>query len=100
MSPRKTILRELNAAGHGSFRRPSELSGFEKQPPKFREAVNGLLRDQLISGNQDADGNLVITLNERRMAEVEREIRPWFKSPMMVLVGVGIAVLAGAAFLV
>ena len=99
MSPRKTILRELNSAGPGSTRRPNEIEGFAKQPPKFRQAVNALLRDQLISGSKDSEGNLVIALNEQRLPQVRREIRPWFLTPLTWAVGIGVATLAALVIL-
>ncbi len=97
MTPRKTILRELNAAGPDTFRRPNEIRGFEKQAPKYREAVNGLLRDQLIRGTKGPDGNLVIGLNAQRLEQVQREIRPWFRAPLTWVVMLG--AVASAALL-
>ena len=98
MSPRKTILRQLNAAAPGELVRPSDISGFAKQPPKYREAVNGLLRDQLVTGSKDDDGNLVIGINGQRRPEVLKELRPWFGARAVVGVALGVAAVAFLAF--
>lgn len=81
MTPRKTILRELAAAPNGRFMRPSDIPGFATKPPKYREAVNGLLKDQLITGSQDEDGNLVVAVSPQRLDQVNKELRPWFRAP-------------------
>ena len=94
MSPRKTILRELTRTGPGTYTRPSELPGFKSKPPKYREAVNALLKDQLISGSQDKDGKLVVTLNGQNSSRVRRELRPWFARPVVWGTLMGIAALA------
>ena len=93
MSPRKSILRELRSTGSDEYKRPSEISGFGRQAPKYREAVNGLLRDQLISGKKDDQGNLVIALNARRLPQVQKELRPWFAAPTTWGLVLGLATL-------
>ncbi len=97
MSPRKRILRALSAASPGANVRPSEIAGFDEQAPRYREAVNGLLREQLISGSRDGDGDLVIGLNPKRLPQVRREIRPWFRAPLAWALVLGLA--GGAALL-
>lgn len=92
MTPRKTILRELSASAHGGPTRPSEIRGFDDDAPGYRKAVNDLLKDQLIKGTQDEQGNLVVSLSAARMDQIRKEVRPWFASP-----GVWVAVLAVVA---
>lgn len=94
MSPRKTILRELSQKGAGAFARPSDIQGFQSNAPKFREAVNVLLKEQLISGAQDDTGKLVVTINEQNASRVRRELRPWFARPLVWGTAMGIAALA------
>ncbi len=85
MSPRKTILRELDQLhskkGNGSYARPSAIPGFGEQPSKYQEAVNGLLSERLIDGKKDDEGRMAIALNPHRLATVRRELRPWFARP-------------------
>ena len=91
MSPRKAILRELREAGPSSYIQPHKIRGFEAQSTKYRETVNELLKDRLISGAKDEDGNLVVAINPAREAEVARALGPWFTSrAFLAVVGVGI----------
>jgi hypothetical protein len=81
MTPRKTILRQLSEVPAGGFTRPSEISGFTSQPPGYRKALNGLLKDQLITGLQNEEGDLVVALSPNRLPQVHKELRPWFAAP-------------------
>ncbi|MCI0435967.1 MAG: hypothetical protein L0271_20360 [Gemmatimonadetes bacterium] len=101
MSPRRTILRELNRrmyAGEETYMRPAAIRGFDGNPSGYQEAVNTLLRDQLINGRKDDDGRLAIALNERRLPEVHRELRPIWARPVLWLAL--LAVSAGAVVVV
>jgi hypothetical protein len=95
MSPRKEILRQLNRAdaptGNAEFTRPSEIPGFAQEPGKYQKAVNRLLQERLIEGKKEADGHMVIALNRHKLAEVRRELRGPWASPM---VWAAVAVLA------
>lgn len=96
MTPRKTILRELRAAGPETYRLPSQIPGFDTNAPKYREAVNDLLKDRLISGSKDGEGNLVVAINEARAKDVDRALRI---APPALLVAVGLAAVALIALL-
>ena len=85
MSPRKTILRELsrNHESAETFTRPSAIRGFSEQPEKYQKAVNELLQARLVEGRKDDEGHMTIALNEHRMRDVRREIRPLWASPAL-----------------
>ena len=104
MSPRKTILRELDQlpSDEGSVRyaRPSTMPGFGKEPTKYQEAVNGLLKERLIDGKKDGEGRMAIALNPHRMADVRKEIRPWFARPSTWLGVIAVGILVAAPFLI
>jgi len=95
MSPRRTILRELKlhrGNGGDGYIRPAAIRGFDADPSRYQSAVNDLLREQLINGRKDEDGRLAIALNERRLPEVRRELRPLWARP-----GVWLALIAVSA---
>jgi hypothetical protein len=97
MSTRRTILRELSSRhqnGNGGYTRPGSIAGFEQQPSAYQAAVNALLQERLINGTKDNEGRLAIALNTQRMADIQKELRPWFSRP-----GIWIAalLLVGAA---
>ncbi len=87
MSPRKTILKQLdrihdgNGAGH--YTRPSTLPGYGDKAAKYQQAVNGLLKDRLIDGKKDEEGRMAIAINPHRITDVRKELRPWFARPAM-----------------
>ena len=83
MSPRKAILRELRAQGPDSFMQPQNIQGFASKSTKYRETVNELLKDRLISGAKDEDGNLVVAINPARADEVNKALSSWFASPVV-----------------
>lgn len=94
MSPRKTILKELSRAGSSSYTRPSQIAGFSGAPEKYQKAVNELLSARLVEGRKDDEGHMTIAINEHRLADVAREIRPIWARPaiwmvVVVLGGVG-----------
>ncbi len=92
MSPRKTILREL-ARNHETFTRPSTIRGFSEQPEKYQKAVNELLQARLLEGRKDDDGHMTIALNEHRLRDVHREIRPfWARPSVWAALVIGIAI--------
>lgn len=99
MTPRKTILRELAESPPGAFTRPGEIRGFHAKAPKFRQAINELLKDQLITGTQDEDGNMVVALCQERLPHVRKELRPWFATPLVWGGVVGVVVLAALGLL-
>ena len=92
MSPRKTILRELTRAGPATFMRPSQIPGFDSRAAGYREAVNALLKDQLISGARDEEGRLVVGVNGQNVSRVRKELRP--AAPIVWGAVLGLAVLA------
>ncbi len=103
MSPKKRILRELALVHEPgttfSFVRPADIPGYAEKPERFQGAVNELLKDRLIEGRTDAEGRMSIGLNEHRMDEVRRTLRPvwarpavWAAVAIVVGVGVGFAV--------
>jgi hypothetical protein len=102
MSPKKRILRELALAHEPESRfchvRPSDIPGYTRAPERYQDAVNALLEDRLIEGRMDADGRMSIGLNEHRLAEVRRALRPlwarpglWAAVAIAALLGVGLA---------
>lgn len=99
MTPRKTILRELSDAPLGTYTRPSEIEGFEAKPPEYRKAVNGLLKEQLITGTQDEDGKLVVAISQARLPQVQKELRPWFAAPAVWGTVLGALALAAAVLI-
>ena len=99
MTTRRTILRELSRRHQqeaGAYTRPGSIAGFAEQPTRFQNAVNALLQERLINGTKDGDGRLAIALNQQRMDDVRRELRPWFARPAGIL----LAVVAVAAIVV
>ncbi|MGI9627898.1 MAG: hypothetical protein ACR2QM_13760 [Longimicrobiales bacterium] len=96
MTPRKTILRELQAAGPDSFVQPSRIQGFESDSAKFRETLNELLKDRLITGSKNEDGDLVVAVNPARAKEVSRALSSPLSSPAFLIgAGIAVAVLVG-----
>ncbi|MBM4185141.1 MAG: hypothetical protein FJ207_13145 [Gemmatimonadetes bacterium] len=87
MSTKKRILRDLALAHEPgtpfSFVRPADISGYSGAPFRYQEAVNELLRDRLIEGRTDAEGRLAIALNEHRMDEVRRALKPLWAHPAL-----------------
>ncbi len=104
MSPRKTILRELDQLhpdmGNGRYARPSTMPGFGEQPSRYQEAVNGLLKERLIDGRKDEEGRMVIALNPSRLATVQRELRPWYARPTIWVGAITVGALVVALFLI
>jgi len=96
MSPRKNILRDLRAAGPESYKLPSEIPGFSANAAKYREAMNDLLKDRLISGGKDDAGNLVVAINAARAKDVDRALRLGHPGLFVAALGLGAA---AAAFL-
>ena len=103
MSPRKTILRELSEAhaqtSEGqAHRRPSSISGFADDPEKYQKVVNELLQSRLVEGRKDDDGHMTIALNEHRIRDVRRELRPfWARPTVWAVIAIVIALGAGLA---
>ena len=98
MSPKKAILRELRAAGPKNHTLPSEIPGFDGNASRYREAMNELLKDRLISGGKDEEGNMVVAINEARSRDVDRALRPvpiWLVASLVIVAGASVA----AAFL-
>ena len=89
MSPRKTILRELSRAreqdGSEIFTRPDAIAGFSDRPADYQKAVNKLLQDRLIEGRTDDDGRMAIAVNDHRLPDVQKEIRPLWAHPTLWL---------------
>ena len=83
MSARRTILRELSRANVDGHIRPATISGFSTNPSRYQEAVNALLQERLINGTKDHEGRLAIGLNQQRMSDVHRELRPFWAKPVV-----------------
>ena len=87
MSPKKTILRAL-AESHSrtsgtAYTRPTEIPGFPRDPERFQQAVNVLLKDRLIEGRRDEEGRMTVAVNPHRLAEVQRTLRPLWAHPAL-----------------
>jgi hypothetical protein len=88
MTPRRTILRELTrrrSEGEDGYTRPGTISGFDTKPARYQAAVNELLQERLINGTKDPEGRLAISLNEQRLADVKKELRPIYARPTVWL---------------
>ncbi|NJD19199.1 MAG: hypothetical protein FIA95_07965 [Gemmatimonadetes bacterium] len=85
MSPTKTILRELRRAHEQNagtaYVRPATIPGFAADPDRFQKAVNELLKDRLIEGRKDEEGRMAVALNQHRLADVRRVLRPAWAHP-------------------
>ena len=103
MSPRKTILRELAHArdqnGSEAFTRPSTITGFDQNPAEYQKAVNKLLGDRLIEGRTDEEGRITLSVNDHRLTEVKKELRPvwaqpgvWLTAAVVLIAAFGLAV--------
>jgi hypothetical protein len=104
MSARRTILRELSARHEkdgGNYTRPDTITGFTQNRERFQAAVNELLQERLINGTKDAEGRLAIALNAHRLADVRKELRPWYARPFawMGAGAAGTAVIAAIGLL-
>ena len=102
MSPRKTILKELSQRyvetdGKG-YTRPADIRGFSDRPEKYQKAVNELLQARLVEGQKDAEGRMAIAVNERRLGDVRREIRPMWLRPTAWVAAVIVLVAAVGLF--
>lgn len=93
MSPRKTILKELDNAG--TYARPSTIRGFNEAPEKYQKAVNALLQDRLLEGRKDDEGHMTIAINEHRRAEVRKELRPIWAHPAVLVAVLAIITAVG-----
>ena len=102
MSPKKTILRQLQRAHERlpaiPHVRPPTIPGWSEQPERYQQAVNELLQARLVEGRRDGEGHMTIALNEHRRGDVERLLRPLWARPAVWAVLV--AVLALGAGLV
>ena len=101
MTARRTILRELSRLhedGNGRYTRPGAIAGFAEKPGRYQEAVNRLLQERLINGTKDEEGRLAIALNAHRLADVRKELRPWFARPAFVMAAVVLVAVAVAGF--
>lgn len=102
MSPRKTILRELNRSyerhGAESLTRPTDIEGFNDRPADYQKAVNQLLQDRLIQGRPDEDGKLRIGINDHRVQDVRKELRPvWLRPGVWAVFAAMVVALAAFA---
>jgi hypothetical protein len=101
MTPRRTILRELTRRrreGDEGYTRPGTIAGFDTRPARYQAAVNELLQERLINGRKDQEGRLAITLNEQRLADVKKELRPLYARPVVWL-ALLVVIFAAAAVL-
>ena len=102
MSPKKRILRELALVHEPgtpySFVRPADIPGYGDAPERYQGAVNDLLKERLIEGRTDGEGRMSIGLNEHRMKDVRRALRPiWARPEVWAAVAIVIALGAGLA---
>jgi hypothetical protein len=103
MSARTVILRELNKRhqnGGNGYTRPGSIAGYAEKPSNYQEAVNKLLAERLINGTKDEEGRLAIALNAHRIADVEKELRPWYARATTWMAAVGAAAVIVVAFFV
>lgn len=100
MSPRTKILRELDdrRRTNGEYTRPSTLAGFSKEPARYQAAINSLLQDRLINGRKDEDGRLAIAINNDRLADVSKAIRPLAARPVVWLALLAVLLIGAAGF--
>ncbi len=102
MSPRNTILRELfrqyEQRGAGVLTRPAQIRGFGQDPERFQKTVNKLLQDRLIEGRKDEEGFMALALNDHRVADVRRALRPVWARPTVWAVVALLVVVVGAGF--
>ncbi len=102
MSPRKRILRELALVHEPgttySYVRPADIPGYAESPERYQGAVNDLLKERLIEGRTDGEGRMSIGLNEHRMKDVRKALRPvwarpevWAAVATVLALGVGLA---------
>jgi hypothetical protein len=102
MSPKKRILRELSLIHEPgttySYVRPADIPGYAEAPELFQKAVNELLKERLIEGRPDGEGRISIGVNEHRMRDVRKVLRPlwarpevWAAVAIVVALGVGLA---------
>ena len=96
MSPRKTILKELDSAG--SHTRPSTIHSFATAPDKYQKAVNQLLQDRMLGRRDDDDGHMTMAINEHRRSDVRKELRPIWAHPGMWATLALITTAVGAGF--
>lgn len=102
MTPRRAILRELTrrrTAGDEGYTRPGSIAGFDAKPARYQAAVNELLQERLINGTKDQEGRLAIALNEHRLADVRKELRPFYARPVAWL-GLVVVVSVAAALVI
>jgi hypothetical protein len=99
MSPKKRILRELALVHEPGttfgYVRPSDLPGYAETPERYQGAVNELLKDRLIEGRTDAEGRISIGLNEHRMDDVQRALRPLWARPEVWATALAVALTVG-----
>ena len=98
MSPRKTILAELNkiqSTADAQPTAPSTLRGFSGNETKYQQAVNDLLKDRLINGQKGTAGSMEIAINPARIADVRKELRPFFLRPAFLAATVLIVATVG-----
>jgi hypothetical protein len=103
MTPKKTILRELDRIHEidpDQFTRPAAIEGFSDQASRYQAAVNDLLKERLIDGRKDEEGHMAIALNPHRIADVRRELRPILARPALWIVVVLLSAAAAAPFLI
>jgi hypothetical protein len=100
MSPRAKILRALDdrRRSNGEYMRPAEITGFESEPARYQKAINTLLQERLINGRKDDEGKLAIAINDDRLADVNRAIRPLVARPMVWLAVLVLLTLGAAGF--
>ncbi len=67
--------------GDQGYTRPGGIAGFDARPARYQAAVNELLQERLINGTKDPEGRLAIALNEHRLADVVKELRPVYARP-------------------
>jgi hypothetical protein len=102
MSPRRTILRELDRqrrAGAGEYKRPADIAGFGKEPAKYQAAINTLLQERLINGRKDEEGRLAIAINDDRLADVTKALRPPFARLVLLLAVLAVVAIGAAGLL-
>lgn len=103
MSPKKTILKALlecqDGVGSVKLVRPATIPGFQQAPEKYQQTINTLLKERLIEGIRDPEGNMAISLNTHRAHDVKKVLRPVWAHPAVLALLALFAAVAGVSIL-
>jgi hypothetical protein len=86
-------------ASAGEYKRPADNAGFGKEPAKYQAAINTLLQERLINGRKDEEGRLAIKINDDRLADVTKALRPPFARLVLLLAILAVVAIGAAGLL-